>query len=63
MTYELPILEYAGDLIQALPHSGNDKPIYARTPHGTYHFTIDKVEEVEHNAEDVVVLVLREVEW
>lgn len=58
-----PQLEYASDVIAALPPSGSDMPIYARTPHGTYHFVIERVEQVEHEAEDVVVLVLREVKW
>lgn len=54
-------IEYAGELVPLLPRSGDDKPLYARTPHGTYWFVIESVEHIERDAEDVCVLVLREV--
>lgn len=56
-------IEYVSDLIEELPTSGDDKPIYARTPHGSYYFLLDGIEHVEHEGEDVCVVVLREVEW
>ena len=56
-------LEYAGDLTRALPGSGQDMPVYARTSHGTHHFVVQRVELMEHDGEDVAMMVLTAVEW
>ena len=61
MSAEDEQLEYAGDLARALPGSGRDMPVYAQTPHGN--FVVQRVEVVEHEGEDVAVLVLTEVTW
>ena len=60
-----PQLETAVEVVDEIsePRARLDMPIYARTPHGSYHFVIESAEQVRHNGEDRVVLVLREVEW
>ena len=63
MSAEEEQLEYASDLTRALPGSGQDMPVYARTSHGTHHFVVQRVEIVERDSEDVAMMVLTAVEW
>lgn len=46
------------EIQEILPES-IDKPLLARTPHGSYWFTVSGVQRV--NETDTVVLVLKEV--
>ena len=63
MSAEEERLEYAGDLTRALPGSGQDMPVYARTSDGAHHFVVRRVEMVERDSEDVAMMVLTAVEW
>ena len=63
MNAEEEQLEYAGDLTRALSDSGPSRSVYAQTSHGTHHFVVQRVEMVEHDGEDVAMMVLTAVEW
>lgn len=56
-------VETVADLLPLLDgESSRDRPLYARTPHGTFWFVVERVEATTRAGEDVAVLVLREVQ-